>query len=209
MQSSVGSGSGNLAELRERQRQLALQSGDAGDDPLLDFYVRVMAKMLDAERCSIFIREPDSGKVWLKCGTALGQRDIVVDIDTSVVGKVVKTGESVFIENMEQLPGPHKTADARTGFTTRNILCVPVTTLDGKVVAGAVQVLNKKGGVVAFNEEDETMLEDSAHFLQLAIETAFVNQLSAGALARMTRYAIGVTLLAGALAAALLFFLVR
>ena len=62
-----------LADIRERQRQLALQSGDAGDDPLLDFYVRVMAKMLDAERCSIFIREPDSGKVWLKCGTALGR----------------------------------------------------------------------------------------------------------------------------------------
>jgi GAF domain-containing protein len=198
-----------IADIRERQRQLALQSGDAGDDPLLDFYVRVMAKMLDAERCSIFIREPDSGKVWLKCGTALGQRDIVVDIDTSIVGKVVKTGESVFIEGLEHLPGPHRAVDARTGFTTRNILCIPVTTLDGKIVAGAVQVLNKQGGRVKFTQEDETMLEDSAHFLQLAIETAFVNQLSAGALTRMTRYALGASALALVFALALLYLLVR
>ena len=193
----------------ERQRQLALQSGDAGDDPLLAFYVRVMAKMLDAERCSIFIREPDSGKVWLKCGTALGQRDIVVDIDTSVVGKVVKTGESVFIEGLERLPGPHKAVDARTGFTTRNILCIPVTTLDGKIVAGAVQVLNKHGGRVPFSEEDETLLEDSAHFLQLAIETAFVNQLSASALSRMTNYAIGAGIAAAILAVTLIVVLTR
>ena len=198
-----------VADLRERQRQLALQSGDAGDDPLLDFYVRVMAKMLDAERCSIFIREPDTGKVWLKCGTALGQRDIVVDIDTSIVGQVVKTGKAVFIEGLEHKQGPHKTVDARTGFTTRNILCVPVTTLDGKVVAGAVQVLNKKGGTVAFSDEDETVLEDSAHFLQLAIETAFVNQLSAGTLKRMTNYAMGAAAIAAILAVALIYVLTR
>lgn len=198
-----------LADIRERQRQLALQSGDAGDDPLLDFYVRVMAKMLDAERCSIFIREPDSGKVWLKCGTALGQRDIVVDIDTSIVGQVVKSGKSVFIEGLEHTQGPHKAVDARTGFTTRNILCVPVTTLDGKIVAGAVQVLNKKGGSQPFSDEDETMLEDSAHFLQLAIETAFVNQLSAGALTRMTHYAIAASTIAALLAVAVVFLLYR
>lgn len=198
-----------VADIRERQRQLALQSGDAGDDPLLDFYVRVMAKMLDAERCSIFIREPDSGKVWLKCGTALGQRDIVVDIDTSVVGQVVKSGKAMFIEGLEHKPGPHKSVDARTGFTTRNILCIPVTTLDGKVVAGAVQVLNKQGGTVQFTDEDATVLEDSAHFLQLAIETAFVNQLSAGALTRMTNYAMGAAAIAAMFGVALIYVLTR
>lgn len=198
-----------VADIRERQRQLALQSGDAGDDPLLDFYVRVMAKMLDAERCSIFIREPDTGKVWLKCGTALGQRDIVVDIDTSVVGQVVKSGKALFIEGLENKQGPHKAVDARTGFTTRNILCIPVTTLDGKVVAGAVQVLNKQGGAVQFTDEDATILEDSAHFLQLAIETAFVNQLSAGALTRMTNYAMGAAAIAAVLGVALIYVLTR
>ena len=198
-----------VADIRERQRQLALQSGDAGDDPLLDFYVRVMAKMLDAERCSIFIREPDTGKVWLKCGTALGQRDIVVDIDTSIVGKVVTTGEPVYIEGLENLPGPHRAVDARTGFTTRNILCIPVTTLDGKVIAGAVQVLNKQGGRVKFTEEDEAVLEDSAHFLQLAIETAFINQRSADALTRMSRYALAFGAVAAVLALALAAVLMR
>ena len=199
----------SVADIRERQRQLAAHSGGAGDDPLLDFYVRVMAKMLDAERCSIFIREPDTGKVWLKCGTALGQRDIVVDIDTSVVGQVVKSGKALFIDGLENKQGPHKAVDARTGFTTRNILCIPVTTLDGKVVAGAVQVLNKQAGSVPFSDEDATILEDSAHFLQLAIETAFVNQLSAGALIRMTNYAMAAAALAAVFGVALIYVLTR
>ena len=187
-----------VSALRERQRQLALQSDAAGEDPLLSFYVKVMARMLDSERCSIFIREPHTGQVWLKCGTALGTRDIVVDIDTSIVGQVVKSGEAVTVEDMEQRDGAHKQTDAKTGFRTRNILCVPVHTLDGTVVAGAVQVLNKTGGA-QFNDTDRAMLEESAHFLQLAIETAFVNQQAASTLRRMTHYA----LIAGAVAAIL------
>ena len=196
-----------LAALRERQRQLALHSGAIGEDPLLDFYVKATARLLDCERCSIFIRDPASGSVWLKSGTGLGVRDIVVDVDASVVGQVVRSGQPVIVEGMEHKEGAHKHVDAKTGFRTRNILCIPVWTLDGTTVAGAVQVLNKKEGA-AFNEEDQATLLDMAHFLQLAIETAFVNQESARTLGRLSRIASGLVaftaLLALAFIAALL-----
>jgi len=180
---------GQLMGLRERQRQLALQSDVIGDDPLLSFYVKAMAKMLDCERCSIFIREPDTGQVWLKSGTALGTRDIIVDLDASLVGQVIRSGEPTIAENLDQKDGTHRAVDAKTGFRTRNILCIPVRTLDGTTVAGAVQVLNKQGGA-AFDETDQAELLDSAHFLQLAIETAYVNQEATISLGRMTMIAM-------------------
>ena len=136
-----------VREVRERLRQLALyRDAVGGDDPLLDFYVKVTAKVLDCERCSIFIRDRATGKVFLKSGTGLKERDIVVDVDTSVVGKVIETGEPVIMEGMHQREGVHKAIDARTGFTTRNILCIPVYSLNSKRVVGAVQVLNKVDG---------------------------------------------------------------
>ena len=181
-----------VLDLRERQRQLALYSDAAGgEDPLLDFYVKVTARVLRCERCSIFIRDRATGKVWLKTGTGLRERDIVVDVDVSIVGKVIESGEPVMVEGLDQREGIHREVDARTGFTTRNVLCVPVWSINGKRVTGAVQILNKHDGE-PFTDSDLAELVEMARFLQLALETALVNQQSA----RLVRGLIRVTLAA-------------
>jgi GAF domain-containing protein len=185
-----------VQEVRERLRQLALyRDAVGGDDPLLDFYVKVTAKVLDCERCSIFIRDRQTGKVFLKSGTGLKERDIVVDVDTSVVGKVIETGEPIIMEGMHQRDGVHKSIDAKTGFTTRNILCIPVYSLNSKRVVGAVQVLNKVDGT-QFNEDDQAVLTELARFLQLSLETGLANQQAQRAMRNLTNYLIGAALLA-------------
>lgn len=183
MASTYGSG---IGEVRERLRQLALyRDAVGGDDPLLDFYVKVTAKVLECERCSIFIRDRQTGKVFLKSGTGLKERDIVVDVDTSVVGKVIESGEPIVMEAMQERDGAHKAVDAKTGFTTRNILCIPVYSLNSKRVVGAVQVLNKRDGS-AFDEDDQAVLTELARFLELSLETALANQQAQRALRQST-----------------------
>ena len=74
--------------------------------------------------------------------------------------------------------------DEKTGFVTRDILCIPIKSLDGAEVTGAVQILNKKGGGT-FNDEDRMLLEEMAHFLELTIENIFFNQETANVLDNM------------------------
>ncbi|MBM2830338.1 MAG: hypothetical protein HW411_1128, partial [Gammaproteobacteria bacterium] len=149
---------------------------------LLDFYIKIMPKVLNAERCSIFIYDPESMTIWLKGGTEVKERDIEVSGESdSVVGNVISTGQYKIVSGLKEKNGVHREIDQNTGFETRNILCIPIMSLDRKKVMGAVEILNKKDGTT-FNNEDRIVLEEMAHHLQLTIENIFFNQETAGVL---------------------------
>lgn len=186
---NLGGARREVEELRRRGARFDTDWRGGEQSPLLNFYVKIMTRMLDAERCSIFISDPSTNKLWLKCGTGMAERGIQVRMeDDSVVGRVIASGDPVMRKGLENLPGAHKMADAATGFVTRNILCVAIRTLDGKRIAGAVEMLNKRdaGG---FTEEDRATLEETAHFLQHSIENIYYNQEVLDALGRITRFA--------------------
>lgn len=161
---------------------------------LMKFYVKIIPKLLDAERCSIFIHDHINKEIWLKCGTGLSERQIKISATESIVGEVIKTGEHKIVENLDDEEGPHKQIDQETGFVTRNILCIPIKTLDGSKVAGAVQVLNKQKDAY-FNDNDRELLEKMVHFLELTIENICFNQEVTGVLAKLFNLLIIITTL--------------
>lgn len=168
-----------IEHLDEKKTSINAEFDATENKSLLDFYIKIMPKVLNAERCSIFIYDPESMTIWLKGGTEVKERDIEVTSEfDSVVGNVITTGKYRIITGLDEKNGVHKGIDERTGFKTRNILCIPIWSLDGKKVMGAVQILNKKDGS-AFNDEDRIVLEEMAHHLQLTIENIFYNQESA------------------------------
>lgn len=151
---------------------------------LLKFYTKIIPKLLDAERCSIFIHDHINKEIWLKCGTGLSERQIKISATESIVGEVIKTGKHKVVENLDDKEGTHKQIDQETGFVTRNILCIPIKTLDGSEVAGAVQVLNKIEGA-GFDDNDRKLLEKMVHFLELTIENIYFNQEATSVLAKL------------------------
>lgn len=168
-----------IEHLDEQKAHLNAEFDATENRALLDFYIKIMPRVLNAERCSIFIYDPDSMTIWLKGGTRVEERDIEVTGEyDSIVGDVITTGKYKIVSGLDQKNGVHKEMDERTGFKTRNILCIPIRSLDGKKVTGAVQILNKKDGK-EFSDEDRILLEEMAHFLQLTIENIFYNQESA------------------------------
>lgn len=164
-----------LARLAAKSELLRANTDPSDDQRLLGFYVRAVQKMLGAERCSIFINDPAHGKVWLKTGTKVVERQIEVDQDNSVAGHVVATGKLVVIDDMQHREGAHRQVDQETGFVTRNVLCVPVRSAFGEQMVGAIQALNKIGGR-PFTPDDVKTLEEIAYHLQVAIERTFLGQ---------------------------------
>ena len=168
-----------IEHLDEEKTYLNAEFDASENKALLDFYIKIMPKVLDAERCSIFIYDPESKVIWLKGGTQVKERDIEVTGEyDSVVGNVIETGNYRIVDRLNGKNGIHHEMDEKTGFKTHNILCIPIRSLDGKKITGAVQILNKKDGK-AFNDEDRIQLEEMAHFLELTIENIFYNQESA------------------------------
>src|SRR5919109_4698908 len=116
---------------------------------LLDLMAREVARLLAAERASVFLWDRSTDELWSL--VALGSEPLRFDARRGVAGAVVQTGITINVPDVQQDPRFYAAIDARTGFRTRNILAVPLRNHAGEII-GAFQVLNKHQG--AFTTED-------------------------------------------------------
>lgn len=164
-----------LEELRSKQKLIDSAWRKTGNKEFLQFLVEILPKTLSCERCSIFILDPVDENVWVQCGTGLSERQVSVPRASSLVGKTISTGHYQIESEMDKQLGAHDTVAIKTGFVTRNALCVPVHGVTKDRVTGAIQVLNKTGGHT-FNDQDRIILEKLAFHLQMNIENIFIKQ---------------------------------
>lgn len=164
-----------LAQLEAKQALVEEAWRKTGNRELLQFFVDVMPSAVDAERCSVFVHDPNQDNVWLECGTGLKEMQVKVPTRGSLVGEAVLTGEAQFRNDMEGRAGPHNWVDMQTGFVTRNALAVPIRGISSQKVVGAIQVLNKRRGS-GFTEADRLLLERLANHLQMNIENIYLRQ---------------------------------
>jgi class 3 adenylate cyclase/putative methionine-R-sulfoxide reductase with GAF domain len=85
-----------------------------------------------------------------------------------VSGWVAATGEPVIVRDAEDNPQFCKDIDDRTGFKTKNLLCVPMIS-NGRVT-GVIELLNKKVGT--FNDEDLRAMKSVASAAAIALENS-------------------------------------
>ncbi len=164
-----------LEELKAQQEALSDSEKEVKGGKLLSFYIRIMAKVTDSERCSIFIYDPNKNTVWLKAGTDFEERGIEVPVKESVAGQAILSGETIIVADAEKYPGASKTIEKLTGFVTRNILCVPIKSPTQNTATGAFQLLNKKNNQ-DFSEEDISLAEEIAEHLQMETDRIFLDQ---------------------------------
>lgn len=170
-----------------KQTQLDADWGAGGGNALLAFYVKIMPKVLNAERCNIFIYDPTAKVIWLKAGTGIEEQGIYVgEEEGSVPGEIVKSGGHKVINEIKEADRLHKTLDEKSGLVTRNLLAIPIMSVDGKKVMGAVEVLNKLDGT-AFTDADLRTLVEMAHYLQVAIENIIFNMEATSLLRKTSR----------------------
>ncbi|MBL1276764.1 MAG: GAF domain-containing protein [Ectothiorhodospiraceae bacterium] len=163
-----------LNQLRKKQQLMETAWREAGNRKLIQFFVDIMPKALDAERCSIFILDPVDEKAWLQCGTGLSEKQLQVPTKNSIVGRVMSSGQFVIEDDLEDQVGAHDIVAVKTGFVTRTALCVPVHGVTTKKVVGAIQMLNKRHG--DFGDADRKILESLAFHLEMNIENIFLRQ---------------------------------
>ncbi|HEC30275.1 MAG TPA: GAF domain-containing protein [Gammaproteobacteria bacterium] len=164
-----------LESIRTKQEKLENAWAKTGNKELLQFFIDILPKVLDVERCSIFILDPEEDRVWLQCGTGLEEKQVTVPTRGSIVGTVISTGKPVADMEMEASVGEHDVISMKTGFIARDTLCVPVFGVSTDRVTGAIQVLNKRGAS-GYTNNDKQLLDRLAYQLQMNIESIFLRQ---------------------------------
>lgn len=160
-----------------RQQFLQVSSSWAMDDyrAFVTFHTRLLPRLMDVERCTIYIMEMGSNRICSIYGTGLSKLQIEAPLDGSLVGKVIRSGKSLIENTLASSSGFHEDIAERTGFVSRNMLCCPIKSMTGNGVSGAVQLLNKNGND-PFTESDLQQLEEVAHYLSISIESIVLNQ---------------------------------
>ncbi|KPK23356.1 MAG: hypothetical protein AMJ61_15875 [Desulfobacterales bacterium SG8_35_2] len=164
-----------IAELKLRLERVT-QSWTLEDyRALIEFYVKILPKIMGAERCTIYLIEISTDKICSIFGTGLEERQIEPPREGSIVGEVISSGQGIIVNDLDKREGYHTTVEGKTGFITNNMICAPIKSATTHGITGAIQVLNKRLSGT-FTKEDMSLLEEVANYLALSIENIIINQ---------------------------------
>ena len=163
----------HMQKVREEESHLleiaASISSELQLKPLLAKIMETTADMLNAERSTLFLYDEKKNELWSEVAMGLESEEIRFPSHLGIAGTVFTTGDTINIPEAYKDDRFNPDVDKKTGYITRNILCMPVNNKEGKTI-GVAQVLNKKGG--PFTKVDENWLWAFSTQASTAIENA-------------------------------------
>jgi adenylate cyclase len=144
-------------------------------DDMLTVLVDMSTREMDAERGTIFLNDSDTKELYSRVAQGNFQREIRILNNTGVAGHVFTAGRGIIVHDAYANEYFNRSVDEITGFTTKNILCVPIRTLKGEII-GVAQLLNKRDG--QFGKDDLALLEAMTTQASIALQsTQFVERM--------------------------------
>lgn len=165
----------NLSLIRQQLSQVTGSWSVDDYNALVTFYVRVLPKLMQVERCTLFLKESSTDSLVSMYGTELEKNVIEAPLEGSFVGRVLADGKSVIENDLHAKEGYHLQADEQTGFDSRNTLCTPITSVTGNKVLGVIQLLNTLKNE-PFTPDNQNELEEIAGYLSISIESILLNK---------------------------------
>ncbi|MBM4378243.1 MAG: GAF domain-containing protein [Deltaproteobacteria bacterium] len=142
-------------------------------DKLLPLILQEAAKVVEADRCSLFLLDAERNELWSRVAQG-SQKEIRFPVGSGIAGAVAQTGQAIHIPDAYADARFNRSFDLSSGYHTTSILAVPMRGADG-AVSGVLQALNKQGGQ-SFTGEDEELLTALGGQAAAAVENAVLHQ---------------------------------
>lgn len=164
-----------LLHLQQKLSQLGRAWTIDDCNNFLIFYMNVIPKILDVERCTIYICDKENDTIFSMFATGIEGKKIKPPLKGSIVGEVIRSNKTIIANNLHETRGFHLLMDKETGFVSRNTLCTPIQSLASNGIIGAIQLLNKKDNNL-FGRADQVLLEEVAGYLAMSLESILLNR---------------------------------
>lgn len=139
--------------------------------------------LMQADRSTLFLLSKETNELWTKVATADGKKmvEIRIPANRGIAGYVASTGKTLNIPEAYIDPRFDPSTDQKTGYQTRNILCMPVYNAKGELI-GVTQLINKNQGsfttsdekfLLAFNAQAGIALQNSQLFENVLVEKQY------------------------------------
>jgi putative ABC transport system ATP-binding protein len=140
-------------------------------EQVLDAFTLKIGQVLQADRVSLFIVDREQGELWTKVAEGDGRIpvDIRLPMSRGIAGHVATNRITVNTPDAYTNPLFNPEIDAKTGYRTRSLLCMPVIDAQGRAVA-VIQLLNKQGDR-PFDENDEKQFSEFARSMAVLLES--------------------------------------
>ncbi len=160
------------------QATLALSQQGLALDKTLDTVIEEARKLMKADRGTLFLLDEEHQQLWAPRARdhAGNLFEIRIPNSLGIAGYVASAGRTLNIPDAYADQRFDPSTDKKSGYHTRNVLCMPVfsstaTTEDGKrKVIAVTQLLNKANG--HFSQADEELLETFNIQAGVALENA-------------------------------------
>jgi len=139
---------------------------------LLRQIIAACLELTACEAASIILVDPNTGELRFEISSNMDPKqmeEIIVPMEDSIAGWVVKHGEPRVIQDVSNTAGHFGKVDDTMEFRTRSMVAVPLKT--HKKVVGVLEAINKMGEA-KFNEIDINTLTILAGQAAIAIENA-------------------------------------
>jgi adenylate cyclase len=127
--------------------------------------------LMQAERSTLFLLRKEANELWTKVAAADGETlmEVRIPANRGIAGYVASTGQPLNIPDAYKDPRFDPSTDKRTGYVTRNILCLPVFNSSNELI-GVTQLINKNQG--SFTSSDEEFMRAFNIQAGIALENA-------------------------------------
>lgn len=162
--------------LQQFQEMSALLNSTLDHNEIRRRAIEATTVVMDAEAGSLLLLDETTGELYFDVahgdkGDAV--REIRLRFGEGIAGDVARTGEPIIVDNVQRDPRFFRQADEVSGFTTRNMICVPVKA-HGRFL-GVLQAINRKHER-SFEQSDLGTFVALAHQVGIAIENANLYQ---------------------------------
>ncbi|MEH1907974.1 MAG: GAF domain-containing protein [Nostoc sp.] len=128
--------------------------------------------LMQADRSTLFLYRKEMSELWTKVAAAADGTNLIeirIPVNRGIAGYVASTGEALNISDAYKDPRFDPTTDRKTGYVTRNILCLPVFNSANELI-GVTQLINKQQN--SFTASDEEFMRAFNIQAGIALENA-------------------------------------
>ena len=142
-------------------------------DTLLKLILEVAAQSVTADRGTLYLLDAGTNELWSKVAQGDDLVEIRLPVGRGLAGYVAMTGETINITDAYTDPRFNPEFDRKSGYKTRNVLCMPMRNKEGQI-QGVFQLLNRREG--SFTPEDEAFIDALSVHAAIALENARLAQ---------------------------------